>query len=71
VGPALQLPLARDGLLLGRMLLLVDEMDRPAAGGPKGAASAVVKLDARFQVRGMADVKTVVGAAEDVDEEWS
>jgi hypothetical protein len=51
------------------MSLAVDEMDRPAVRCPKGAASAVLELQARFQVRGMADVKAVVSAADDVDKE--
>ena len=60
---------SRPTALLGRLRLLIDEMYWPAIGRPKRAAAIVVNGDARIDVACVADVETVLGAAEDVDEE--
>jgi len=49
-------------------LFLIDQSDRVAISGPSGPTAIVVDFDALGDVCGVADVETVVGTTQNIDE---
>ena len=66
--PSLDLVFTRDGLFFRRLEFRMHKDDRPAAGCPQRASTVLVSLHALVEIESVTDVKTVVGAAKNVDD---
>lgn len=68
VRPALQLSFAGNGFDFGSKVLMVHKFYRPPTCSPRRAFALIVNSDSLFEIGGVSDVKTSIGAAEDVNE---
>lgn len=68
--PALELALPVDRLVLGLQLFKVDKLNGQAVAGMFGAFASVVLRQSVLQVGAMSDIKRIVRALQDVDEEF-